>query len=95
MIDQSALNSLVDALGQRYPSASVALDHLASGALMLDVRPGERLFVLSYAPQHGFGVGEVLGGDPFDTGAQVRSTSIEQARQDLTSLLDRASQGGS
>jgi hypothetical protein len=93
MVDQSALNSLVDALCQRYPFASVAVDRLPSGAFMLDVRLGKRFFVLSYAPQHGFGVGEVVEGDAFDTGAQTRSTSIEQATRDLMSLLDCASRG--
>jgi hypothetical protein len=90
MIDESSLDNVVDALRARYPEASIAVDHFPSSAFMMDVRLGGRLFVMSYAPRLGFAVGEVRDGDSFDAGKQTCWISLEQAVQDLVSILDNA-----
>ena len=61
-----------------------------SGAVMLDVRRGDHLYVLAYSPSTGFGVDEVLDGDGIGTSYRFGFPDFESAKAKVLSLLTEA-----
>jgi hypothetical protein len=56
--------------------------------MMLDVHYQDRLFVIDYAPSHGFfGVGEVTEEDGFNTGCNFTTRDVDAAIVELKRLM--------
>jgi len=91
-IEQQQLLADVRALAldleQTSPGALTDVQSFPSGAVMLDVRSGGRLFVLAYMPSSGwFGVDEVHDGDGFGDQYRFGCQSLEAAANELRRLL--------
>ena len=70
---------------------STEITTFSSGAVMLDIRRGDRLFIFAYSPSWpGFGVGEVLDDEGFDMGYRFGFPDIESAKAKLVSMLNEA-----
>jgi hypothetical protein len=73
---------------------STEITTFPSGAVMLDVRSGDRLFVLAYSPSWpGFGVDEVSNGEGFGANYRFGFPDLESAKAKVVSMLDEASTG--
>jgi hypothetical protein len=71
-----------------FPGAVTDVQPFPSGAVMLDIRQGGRLFVLAYIPSSGwFGVDEVRDGDGFGDQYRFGSQSLDDAAKEVRRLL--------
>ncbi len=71
-----------------FPGVTVELEQFPSGVMMLDVRYHDKLFVIDYAPSHGFFcVGEVTEEDGFNTGFNFTTRDIDSAIMELKRLM--------
>lgn len=84
------LEPLCRRLHHLHPSARVEPDYFASGAAMLDVVMGGRVFVMECDPDRGFGVDEVRADEGFNTAYRHRYASFEEAERQLLLLLATA-----
>lgn len=65
------------------------VQHFPSGAVMLDIRRGGRLFVLAYIPSAGcFGVDEVHADDGLGDQYRFCCQTFDEAANELRRLLD-------
>jgi hypothetical protein len=87
---QDRLANLAAEIEAAFPEAKAELESFPSGAAMLDVRRGGRLFVLAYTPRGGFGVDEVGEEEGFDTGYKFVSEGFDEAAEELRRLLRSA-----
>jgi hypothetical protein len=85
MIDE--LTPFIRHVKQALPGASTTITPFASGGLLLDVRVGERSFVMAYSPTNGFGVDEIMGGEGFESGYKYHSSDFTGAAELLLRLL--------
>jgi hypothetical protein len=85
MIDE--LTPFVRRIQQAQPSASTAITRFGSGGWMLDVRIGERIFVMACSPTNGFGVDEIVEGAGFESGYRFHSTEFASSADFLLSLM--------
>jgi hypothetical protein len=73
-----------------FPGSTTELTNFPSGAIMLDVRWHNRLFVLAYFPTHGFGVDEVGDEGGFDMAFSFISPHLEAAAEEIHRRLKSA-----
>ncbi len=85
MLDQ--ISDLFEQIKRDFPHSPTELETFASGAAMLDVRLGDRLFVFAYSPESGFGIDEVLEDEGFDYGYRFLSKDFNSAVEELYRLL--------
>ena len=85
MLDRIA--QLENDIKNQFPTAETELKDFSSGSAMLDIRFMDRLFVMAYSPESGFGVDEVLEGEGFDMGYRFLSDDFEPAAEELYRLL--------
>lgn len=84
------VENLVEAIKARFPSSDVETEHFDSGAFMMDIRIGSKLFVCSYSPSNGFGVDQVTSETGFDSSFRHHADTIEEAETKLIELIDSA-----
>lgn len=85
----SKLESISNQINVDYPDSSTELDIFPSGAIMLDVRYQDKLFVIDYAPDRGFEVDEVTEEDGFNTGYNFITQDVDEAIIELNRLMSR------
>ena len=82
------LRELARKIEQTFPNTTTDVQPFPSGAVMLDVRRTDRLFVLAYMPSSGwFGVDEVHHEDGFGDQYRFGSQVFEEAAMELHRLL--------
>lgn len=84
----AALEALAVDLRQRHDDASTELSVFPSGALFLDVRRGDRAWVLAYSPTHDqFGVDELGDQEGFTTSYRYTTDDLDVAAQILIDVV--------
>jgi hypothetical protein len=84
----SALEALAANLRQRHEDISTEISVFPSGAVFLDVRRGDRAWVLAYSPTHDqFGVDELGDHDGFTTSYMYTTNELEAAAQILIEFV--------
>lgn len=89
----SQMAALAESIESQVAGSTTELTDFPGGGAMLDVRLGGRLFVMSYAPDHGFGVDEVQADDGFVTGYQFVQSDFAPAADQLRGLIADAENG--
>jgi len=88
-----AVQALVSDLRDSFTGVVVTDSTFPSGALFLDVRLNQRVWVLMYSPQHDrYGIDELRGDDGFSTGYAHSASSFAEASQILLGLLRAATE---
>ncbi|HTU16738.1 MAG TPA: hypothetical protein VMG10_01645 [Gemmataceae bacterium] len=71
--------------------SDVKVESFDAGGIFLDVRPPDRLFVLTYSPTHRmFCVDEITSDAAFDSGYRFGYPDFPSAKAKLLDLLDEA-----
>ena len=81
---------LIQSVKSKFPNASVEVQNFDSGAVMVDVRMGSKLFVCSYSPTNGFGVDQATSDSGFDSTFTHAAKSVDEAAAKLIELIENA-----
>jgi hypothetical protein len=81
------LTPLIRHIQQALPGASTTITRFASGGWILDVRVGERLFVMACSPTNGFGVDEIVDGEGFESGYKYHTKDFAGSADILLKLM--------
>ena len=88
---EDEIKSLANNLQANFPKTIIKLEIFPSGAVMIDIKLCERLFVLDYSPSYGICVDEVKDDEGFNMGYRFCSQDFDLARKKLYELLYDAS----
>lgn len=69
--------------------AEVDIERFSSTAIMLDIRYQDKLFVIAYSPNYGFGVDEVKEGDAFTASYGFNTNDINLAIHKIYRLIEQ------
>ena len=81
------IGDLCGELARLHPEAVTDVHWFPSGAMLLDVRKLDRLFVLSYRPTHGYAVDEVKSDEGFLPSYRFRYADLNSATTRLKHLV--------
>jgi hypothetical protein len=83
----SQISALAKQIELSFSGAKIDLEFYSSGAAMLDIHCNNRLFVLAYSPNNGFGVDEVKDEDFFGMGFSFSTNHFNVAAEQLNKLI--------
>ena len=83
----SRLKFISEQIDHNFPGSVTELDIFSSGAMMLDVRYRDRLFVIDCTSSRGIGVDEVTEADGFNTGYNFITEDVDAAIVELNRLM--------
>jgi hypothetical protein len=82
------LSDLAVEIKRGAPTAVTEVNVLPSAVVMLDIHLSERLFVVCFIPNHGFGVDEIQEGDGIGNWYRFMFPDFEQARTKLLEIMN-------
>jgi hypothetical protein len=95
MVTPELMARLADEVRNKMQYVTAELATFPSGAAMLHVHYGNRLFVLAYSRAFGFGVDEVNEGEGLGTWFRFGFDDFQSAKDKLLSMLEAAKRGES
>ena len=82
------VDSISKQLSVSIPSVEIASECFSSGAFVIDVKHGSRLFVVMFQPGNGFGIDEVLETDGLGTACRHHSSNLQGAVETMIKLIN-------